>query len=278
MTEFGQYQKCGFTITKLEELKEDVRGDCRFCRELNVLCKVFAHGATNEEVTRLRALGNPWTGGDGANLYYLKGNEVYDFWCAVVIPNAVALQGKKLKFKDETTQWGWTRDVDELYVRDCYTSAIDDLERADMAMLEGTPGIGKSLFIFYYIYVVVTKARQKGENVPTFLISDRDGTGYFLGVDSNGCGIVHKPTTERTPDYLITDTKGRSNPSFTKQYIHVSSINNVNVKDVRKLMEQRKRKGNKTRCTIYLPGFSLDEYFEIDGGGETNQVSMFVLC
>jgi len=146
-----------------------------------------------------------------------------------------------------------------------------------MAMLEGTPGIGKSLFIFYFIYVVVNQAIEKGENIPTFLIADRDGNGYFLRVDSNGNGMVHQPTTELTPDYLITDTKGRSNPSFTKQYIHVSSINNVNVKDVRKLMEQRQRKNKKTRKTIWLEGFSLEEYFEIDCVGEANEVSIILL-
>ncbi|RYH00513.1 hypothetical protein EON65_49290 [archaeon] len=214
---------------------------------------------------------------DGASLYYSKGNEVYDFWSAVVQPGTVLFDqtGKKLTFKDGVTQWGWTRDVEDLYVRDCYISAVQTLSEVDMAMLEGTPGIGKSLFIFYYIYILVLQAQEREERVPTFLIADRDGTEYFLRVDSNESGIVHKPTTE-TPDYLITDTKGRANPSFTKQYIHVSSINNKNVKDVRKLMEQRQRKYKKTRRTIYLPGFSLEEYFEIDGGGETNQVSMLL--
>jgi hypothetical protein len=218
------------------------------------------------------------TGSDGASFYFSEGNDVYDFWCAVVKKDAVSLDetGKKLAFRDGRTRWGWTRDVDDLYVRACYTSAIDTLDGADMAMLEGTPGIGKSLFIFYFIYMVVKQAIEKGENLPTFLIADRDGKGYFLRVDSNGNGIVHKPTTDLTPDYLITDTKGRSNPSFTKQYIHVSSINNKNVKDVRKLMEQRQRRNKKTRQTIWLAGFSLEEYFEIDCVGEASKVSMFM--
>jgi len=145
-----------------------------------------------------------------------------------------------------------------------------------MGMLDGTPGIGKSLFIFYFIYAVVNQAIEKGEHIPTFLIADRDGCGYFLRVDSNGNGIVHQPTTELTPDYLITDTKGRSNPSFTKQYVHVSSINNVNVKDVRKLMEQRQPQNKKTRQTIWLAGFSLVEYLEIDCVSEASKVSIFM--
>jgi hypothetical protein len=112
-----------------------------------------------------------------------------------------------------------------------------------MAMLDGTPGIGKSLFIFYFIYAVVNQAIEKGEHIPTFLIADRDG---------------------------------RSNPSFTTQYIHVSSINNVNVKDVRKLMDQRQRPNKKTRQTIWFAGFSLVEYLEIDCVGEASKVSIFM--
>ena len=117
-------------------------------------------------------------------MYYPKENNVYKFWSAVVQPDAVAVDqtGKKLTFKNGVTRWGWDRDVDQLYIRECYTKAIGTLDTADMAMLEGTPGIGKSLFIFYFIYVIVRQAREKGDVLPTFLISDRDGTGYFLRV------------------------------------------------------------------------------------------------
>jgi len=192
----------------------------------------------------------------------------------VVQPNAVNVDstGKKLSFVNGGAQWGWTRDVDELYIRDCYTETIRTLDKADMAMIGGTPGIGKSVFIFYFIYVIVSRAKENKEKIPTFLIRDCDGIGYFLRVDDNGYGIVYEPKTTETPDYLITDTIGRSNPSFTKLYLHVSSINNVNVKDLYKLMLNRQPKANKTRPQIYLPGFTLEEYFEIDGG-KVDQVS-----
>jgi hypothetical protein len=217
-----------------------------------------------------------YAGGDVAGRYS-KGNEIHDFWTAVVKPHAVNMDStsKKLSFADGVTRWGWTRDVDELYLRDCYTVAISKLRKADMCVIEGTPGIGKSLFIFYFIYDIVSQAKANEQDIPTFLIEDRDGVGYFLRVDKKGVGIVHKPTTE-TPDYLITDTKGRSNPSFTILYLHVSSINNVNVKDVHKLMDHRPPNVNKTRPKIYLPGFSLKEYFEIDGD-KVDKVSMYVV-
>lgn len=173
-----------------------------------------------------------------------------------------------MRFRDGVTKWGWNRDVDDLFIRESYLKALQTIQpkNIDMVMIEGIPGIGKSLFIFYYIYRVVQDAMKRGERIPTFLIADSDGNGYFLRVDSNGKGIVHKPTTE-TPDYLITDTRARSNPSYRQKYIHVSSTNNVNVQDIRKLLMQAQKP--KIRHTIYLPKFTLDEYLECDGVGES---------
>lgn len=193
---------------------------------------------------------------------------IYDFWCAVVKPNGVALDktGKKLKFTDGVTRWGWKRDVEELYVRECYKSAVDTLRDTDMAMLEGTPGIGKRLFIFYLIYVIVSEAFEKGENVPTFVIGDRDGRRFLLSVDSDGNGVVEIPTTQ-TPHYFITDTVGSCQPSFIRQYFHVTGFNDVNWKYVNKLLETPPV-NKKPRQTIWFPVFSLQEYFEADNEGD----------
>lgn len=89
---------------------------------------------------------------------YTDGNAVYDFWRAVVEPGCMHESPSTLQFCDGKC-WGWTRDVKVLYIRDCYKSFIEKVRNTDMAMVEGSPGIGKSLFIFYFIYVMVTRAR-----------------------------------------------------------------------------------------------------------------------
>lgn len=205
--------------------------------------------------------------GDGA-LYSSQGKAIYDFWCAVVKPNGVAFDktGKKLKFTDGVTRWGWKRDVEELYVRECYTSAVDMLRDTDIAMLEGSRGIGKRLFIFYLIYVIVSEVIEKGENVPTFVIGDPDGRRFLLSVDSDGNGVVEIPTTQ-TPDYFITDTVGSSLPNFIRQYFHVTGFNDVNWRYVKRLIETRPV-SKKPRRYIRFPVFSLQEYFEADNEGD----------
>lgn len=206
--------------------------------------------------------------------HYCKGHRFYDFWSAVIQPDGVSIDsaGKILCFKDKSTRWGWSCEVEELYIRECYKQAIESLNvEVKISMISGTPGIGKSLFIFYFIYAVVSKAKKDEQIIPTFLIANRDGAEYFFSVDSDENGIVHEPITGQTPDYLITDTLSRSTPLYRKQYIHVSSNSNVGLKDFRKTMMEVKN------TTIYMPVFSLAEYFEIDGG-EINEVSIVYLC
>ena len=129
---------------------------------------------------------------------------MYDFWTAVLKPNGVKKVGKKLQFTDGETNWGWIRDVKDLYVRACYEEAIRELEGKHVAILEGTPGIGKSLFIFYFIHEKFHVARENNQPIPTFVIGGRSLSSakkYFLLVDAQGNGVVQVPTPETTPDY-----------------------------------------------------------------------------
>eukprot|EP01039_Chlorochromonas_danica_P007702 gene7704-8509_t len=197
-----------------------------------------------------------------------KGNPIYDYWVAVCRPGSVNVTLNKLKFKDEgETCWGWTKDVNELYVRKCYKQALLELEGKRMAIVEGTPGIGKSLFIFYFMYEKVRLAVQNHKKIPTFVIGS-PAKKYFLHVDDQGKGVVQSPPpSEIMPDFLITDTIADSEPLFNIQYLHVSSINNENVLDVRKLMDTQKEEN-----ILYFPGFSYDEFVESDCDGSRDLV------
>lgn len=193
--------------------------------------------------------------------YYTKGNPVYDFWNALVKHNAVVKSGKILKFSDGVTDWGWCRDVEELYERDCYISTMNKLNNnVNMAIIDGTPGIGKTMFLFYYIYEKVRQSREKNESIPSFAISDRDGREYFLRSNPHtGIAEVLVPRIEWIPTYIITDTVGISNLSFTVQYIHISSINIQNTEHINNLNTQYTN-----IITMNLPVFSLEEYIECD--------------
>lgn len=88
-------------------------------------------------------------------------------------------------------------------------------------------------------------------------------------MDADGKAVVYRPTIE-TPDYLITDGRGRSFPRFRKQYLHVSSINSENEEYLRELMLLPSAEGT-GRKTIYFPVFSYEEYIDIDGDNNNDE-------
>lgn len=161
-----------------------------------------------------------------------------------------------------------------LYVRDCYVKAIETLRGARIAMIDGTPGIGKTMFIFYFIYAMVTQSRENGEGIPTFIIRDCAGTNFFLTLDATGNGIVvsdkDKDILER-PDYRITKNFGECYSNCRKQYIHVVGTCSRSTRDVKRLMEDDARHGRHLR----FPVFSWDEYRDLDGGGDANEVRIY---
>ena len=193
---------------------------------------------------------------------FAQGNPIYDFWIAVNQPDAVKTNGKNIIFT-ETAAWGWNSDTKVLYERDCYIhtlNAIVQHRNKGPHIVEGTPGIGKSMFIFYFIYKLVLQARELNDKIPTFLIVGRTGNQYFLGVDNDGSAVVHRPISSITPDYIITDTVGISEAHCSLKYIHVTSINNIEMKVVLKVMMDI------SGSTIFMPVFSLEEYLDCDGG------------
>lgn len=190
------------------------------------------------------------------------------FWSAVVQPSEITVQTRnKLKFNDNSIQWGWERgSVGTLYIRECYRQAVNTIKDYKTIVVLGTPGIGKSIFIFYLVYVLVRRAIRKKVEIPTFELSDRDKTRYFLTV-VEGKGVVMSDGD--IPDYVITDTVARPNAVCTKKYIHVTSLHNENMKDLWNSMA-----ASEDSTDITFPVFSRDEYLESDGT-ESNTVCLY---
>eukprot|EP00039_Didymoeca_costata_P017665 m.329002 g.329002 ORF g.329002 m.329002 type:complete len:666 (+) comp16566_c0_seq28:227-2224(+) len=53
---------------------------------------------------------------------------------------------------------GWADEMENIYVRECYTDLADEIFKCRLSAIIGTPGIGKSLFLQYFI----TYLRSKG--------------------------------------------------------------------------------------------------------------------
>jgi hypothetical protein len=91
----------------------------------------------------------------------------------------------------------------KLYVRSCYISILDKiLGHKTHVLLRGTPGIGKSAFMFYLVYYLA----QRPCNVSiclTYLVKETSQSWYLLRKD----GVVSiAASLEGNPDYYFSDS------------------------------------------------------------------------
>jgi hypothetical protein len=119
----------------------------------------------------------------------------------------------------------------KLYIRSCYTTIMAEIvkESKTHVLVRGTPGIGKSAFLFYYIYYV---AQMNGDNVSiclTYLHNEAKCTAYLLRV--NGVATV-SATYVGVPDYHFSDSVDISTAgSSTKLTILFASIDEAHFKE-----------------------------------------------
>jgi hypothetical protein len=143
----------------------------------------------------------------------------------------------------------------KLYIRSCYTAIISGIESDNKThvLVRGTPGIGKSAFLFYYIYYV---AKMNGDNVSiclTYLSSEGKCTAYLLRDN----GVVTVSTTFLgVPDYHFSDSVDISTSgSSSKLTILFASIDEVHFKDFVKA----KTTVGLGAWDIYMPLVELEE-------------------
>jgi hypothetical protein len=184
----------------------------------------------------------------------------------------------KIRFNDVGINWGMV-DKNEILLRLCYESAIAkfDLLRANQTafgLVEGSSGIGKTVWIFYFIY---RKTRGSIDlpfddpNKPTFCYQDPDKNIFYFHYSAAGQPIVTKgKPADIDPHYFISDTIPRITPSANVLQLHVVSIGNQNM-DFQHFMGDRDNKD----ATLFPP-FSREEHLWCDGikdalGNWTNQ-------
>ncbi len=173
-----------------------------------------------------------------------------------------------------TTLWkldsGWLKEaVTSLLPRSCYSQLYDEIISSTVSskkvfLVKGSPGIGKSLFICYFMYRVVREHLSHPSNSPpTFVISDLDGHCFFFSHDASGNPLVQPWTaTMPIPTYLLSDTKVVSTPFYGKGYIHVTSIANHNYETLEKEAGESGRVWN-------MELFTFEEYLHISEHNHT---------
>jgi len=194
-------------------------------------------------------------------------NPLFKFWKYVCSEDIIADGRGKICFSDNTVKWGDSRDS-KLFVRSCFDDAFKFITERELAIvnINGTPGIGKSLFGFWFMYKIVMDAKSNNKPIPSFVFSSRWDKEYLLHVKS-GNPIVSIYSLQETPSYVISDTIPKPQIAAKILNMHISSVND----EKRLTFHNEIISAGRSGGVYTFPYFSFTEYLQCDGHARDEQ-------
>jgi hypothetical protein len=152
----------------------------------------------------------------------------------------------------------WIGGIQELYNRPCYDEVTKNISALTHALVIGTPGIGKTLYLQVLLVHLFTRAKARGRATPTihytYAMQKKIVTLSFLSdgsvIDITDAGRVP------APEYLLSDSVDLSTPYGTVLNIEVASDKARNYNDFEKRIGEP---GALRGKTIIMPLWSFDE-------------------
>ena len=86
-------------------------------------------------------------------------NPLQTVWSAIV--NHLVLKNNHTKLWTLHDNIPWSANTTALYYRDCYGTLLTSLQGIKKALIYGTPGIGKTMFLFVLMVHIVETAKAK---------------------------------------------------------------------------------------------------------------------
>ena len=150
----------------------------------------------------------------------------------------------------------WIGDIQELYNRPCYDEITKNLSSLTHALVIGTPGIGKTLYLQVLLVYLVTRAKEEGRATPTIhFVYEAKKKVVTLSFLSDGSVIdVSDVGPVLAPEYLLSDSADLAVAYGTILNLEVASEKESNYNIFQKHIEQAS-KGN----LLVMPVFSLRE-------------------
>ena len=166
----------------------------------------------------------------------------------------------------------WIGNIEELYNRECYDKITMDLETLTHALVFGTPGIGKTLYLQVFL-VYLAQRTPKGQPPPTihYMYYDVDKVVKlsFLGDGSvvNITNVLQAPK----PHYLLSDSVDVNVPSGTILNLEVASDKEKNFNQFQKRIQEARKKGGE----FVMAPFSFEELQSIKPADMVDQCAKF---
>ena len=151
----------------------------------------------------------------------------------------------------------WVGDVQELYNRECYDEITKKISSLTHALIYGTPGIGKSLYLQVFLVHLARRARAEKQPLPSIQCRYYDGDKVVnLSFLPDGSVInINNIPEPPLPDYLLSDSVDISVPTGRILNLEVASDKVRNYNNFRKRVQEAKEMGD----VFVMPLFRIHE-------------------
>ena len=155
----------------------------------------------------------------------------------------------------------WIGGVQELFNRPCYDEITEDISSLTHALVIGTPGIGKTLYLQVLLVHLFMRAKEEGRDIPTIhYMYEAKKKVVTLSFLSDG-SVIDITNVGRVPDpeYLLSDSVDLNKPSGTVLNLEVASDKPRNYNEFQKRIGEP---GALRGETIIMPLWSTDPDFQ----------------
>jgi hypothetical protein len=131
-----------------------------------------------------------------------------------------------LEFEDTSLLWDGI--ASKLFVRQNYSELFEEITKHKVArmLLLGSPGVGKSMFVWYFIYAAAKDAISSDRAVPSIIYQLRDGVLLSFTLQQ-GVPVVNIIDSSRTPcDIYISDSSVPPDNCPAACRVHISGEGN----------------------------------------------------
>ena len=199
----------------------------------------------------------------------------YDFsavWTAIVNDNIIK-NSTDPRLLSLPGRLKWIGGLDVLYNRPCYDDITKDVASMTHALVIGTPGIGKTLFLQIFLIHLARCAKAEGRPTPSIhYIFETEMKVVTLSLLSDGSVIDITDQRVPDPEYLLSDSVDLNVPSGTVLNLLVASATSSNYNQFEKRIGEP---GALAGEAIIMPLWSFDELLCIRPHTYNHEIAQF---